>query len=94
MTGTANLCVAFATQLPQVPGALCKGVDPRLFDDHVRGETKGQRADRHTVAKSICEQCPAKELCLSVYRELSANRRATTGVWGGTVFASSRGDAI
>ena len=58
--------------------AVCRFFGPSLFfapDD----ETRGQRARRERIAKSICRYCPARADCLQ--HALASGE--TYGVWGG-----------
>jgi WhiB family redox-sensing transcriptional regulator len=58
--------------LPVLPGALCKGRDPRLWFPPPGGS--------FARAKAFCRACPARARCL--HWALQAGERA--GVWGGT----------
>ena len=52
----------------------CAGIDPEWFFDEDNDEATVQ------VAKSLCDGCPVRDLCLSY--ALVADERL--GVWGGT----------
>lgn len=63
--------------LPSLPGALCKGEDPRLWFPSVPGHP-GATAAR--AAKAMCAACPARARCL----EWALKANEIEGVWGGT----------
>ncbi|SDJ77045.1 Transcription factor WhiB [Actinopolyspora mzabensis] len=58
--------------------AACRGVDPNIFFAP-DGETRNDRERRQRVAKSICQDCPVRQLCLNHAHAVGE----TYGVWGG-----------
>jgi WhiB family redox-sensing transcriptional regulator len=58
--------------LPVLPGASCKGQDPRLWFPGT-----GQSPEE---AKAVCRACPARVRC----REWAVQADERTGVWGAT----------
>lgn len=62
---------AHKADLPPIPmggwrlqSACTARVNEMLWDERVDGETDEQRAERHTVARSICDlRCPVREQC-------------------------------
>lgn len=68
---------------PNMPGAACKGLNPRLWDRDVDGETPTQRTARYEQAIPLCHACPAAARCLA-YR--LAHPELAGGIWGGRLF--------
>lgn len=59
--------------LPVLPGAACKGTDPRLWFPG-SGWRSAVRA-----AKAVCAGCPVRERCL----QWALDAGETEGIWGG-----------
>jgi WhiB family redox-sensing transcriptional regulator len=57
--------------------ASCRDADPTLF---FPVGTTGAALDQIAAAKSVCDACDAKDLCL----EFALNTNQDSGVWGGT----------
>ncbi|MGJ7905498.1 WhiB family transcriptional regulator [Actinopolyspora sp. H202] len=58
--------------------ASCRGADPNIFFAP-DGETRSDRERRQRIAKSICQDCPVRQLCLNHAQAVGE----TYGVWGG-----------
>ena len=66
--------------LPELPEALCREVDPELF---IPSSTNASaNALTHKKAAAICAKCPEKDPCLEY--ALSFPARQISGTWGGT----------
>jgi WhiB family redox-sensing transcriptional regulator len=77
--------------IPDLPGALCKGIDDpdMFFPEQVAGGRK-----RAKQAALICQGCPVKRKCLDYAldwdREHPDYYERIVGVWGGTTEAERR----
>lgn len=68
--GAVELLAAIFTDLPRLPGALCRGL-PGLFDAE-----DGAHVGRATA---ICDRCPDLDRC----QDYARGRRGLSGVWAG-----------
>lgn len=72
----------FLPQLPDLPSASCRTVDPELFYPPAGfGRPKAE-----SVAKEICGGCPERVACLesAMRAEAGESAKMRAGVWGGT----------
>lgn len=73
-----------ATVLPVVDGARCRDYPEPLWDDHVDGETRQQRGQRHELARMMCSGCPAIRACREAWAEVGGS-----GIWAGQLHAEA-----
>lgn len=62
MTATLAGLLAAICQAPDLPGALCKGLN-RLFDPAEQHEPAPEVERRHRIALETCRACPALDRC-------------------------------
>lgn len=70
--------------LPDLTDAACRDL-PGLFDDHIDGEDRSQKARRYASARMVCQRCPELDACRAL---VLADESLATGVivWGGMEF--------
>jgi WhiB family transcriptional regulator, redox-sensing transcriptional regulator len=84
-------------EMPNFPGALCKGEDPELWFPVEGIGTAPANAKRARLAVAICEECPHQADCA----DYALTNRIEEGVWGGlteadrqTIWAQDEQEAV
>jgi WhiB family redox-sensing transcriptional regulator len=67
------------TALDWWESAACRGQDPSVFFAPSYFEKRRQKLAREAVAKSFCDRCSVRDVCL----EYAIERGEAHGVWGG-----------
>jgi hypothetical protein len=73
MTDAFTLIGVILRGVPKLPGALCRDVDPAVFD--------GDDDDDHAAAAKICARCPARQQC-SAHAE-TRQHNTINGIYAG-----------
>lgn len=71
-----------ATELPELPLALCRGMPLELFIGK-DFDGPGRPSFNPEPAKRVCRRCPEREPCL----DYALDNPSLTGVWGATTQA-------
>lgn len=56
------MSTALELDLPDLPNAACRDM-AGLFDDHIEGEDRSQKAQRYAEATRVCQLCPELAAC-------------------------------